>query len=90
MEHLYTAYVKEINREPFYFVKHFLLLTEVDNITPLLIGYGMHRVYEKACGIAGIKDAETQKAIRLQHLSSLPAKVVDLKTYSFSKKKKSG
>lgn len=90
MEHLYTAYVKEINGEPFYFVKHSLLLTELNNTEPLLIGYGMHRVYEKACIIAGIQDKALQNAIRLQHLASLPARVIDIKSYSFSKKKKSG
>lgn len=90
MEHLYTAYVKEINGEPFYFVKHHLLLTELHSSIPLLIGYGMHRVYEKACAIAGIQEVELQKAIRIQHLSSLPAKVIDIKTHTYSKRKKSG
>lgn len=90
MEHQYTAYVKEINGEPFYFVKHFLLLTELNSRVPLLMGYGMHRLYERACAIAGIQDKALQNAIRLQHLASLPARVIDIKSYSFSKKKKSG
>lgn len=90
MEHLYNAYVKDINGEPFFFVKHFLILNEVDNITPLLVGYGMHREYEKACNIANIKESDLQKKIRLQHLTSLPGRLISIKDYKISNRKKSG
>lgn len=90
MEQVYNAYIKEINAEPFYFIKHFLILTELDNSSPLLIGYGMHRVFEKACAIAGILEKETQQTLRRTIVPSSTIKVISLKDYDFSGQKESG
>ena len=83
----YQSYTKEINGEVFYFVKKFIVFTGFNDVSPLLIGYGMHRDFEKACRIAGVIEKDIQQKIR----TDLPtARVVEFKNYSFKGRKKSG
>ncbi len=63
MKHEYIAYTREINGQLFYFVKHHLVVPEVQNINPVLAGYGMHKEFDHACAIAGINDVEQRKII---------------------------
>ena len=87
IETKYQSYTKEINGEVFYFVKNLIVFTGFDNVSPLLMGYGMHRDFEKACLIAGITEKDIQQKIR----PDIPvAKVVEFKNYSFKGRKKSG
>lgn len=90
MKDFYNAYVKEINGEPFYFVKHLLVFSEFKNVAPVLVGYGMHQSFEKSCAIAGIKDAELQKQIHRESRPIPTGRIISLKNYKFPNQKKSG
>jgi len=67
MEHVYTVHTKLIHDTTYYFVKKMLTLPEFPGLADIVIGYGMHADFEKACNIAGIKD----RACRHQLLSEL-------------------
>ena len=60
MKTFYTAYARPINGTTFYFVKSFRTFPELDNVPPILNGYGMHTQFDKACEIAELYDKETQ------------------------------
>lgn len=64
MKNEYTAYTREIDGQVFYFVKHFMVMPELQNVQPVQIGFGMHLEFDKACDIASItKDAEERNKI---------------------------
>lgn len=56
MENFYTVHTKLLDGKTYYFVKKHLKLTEFKDAADLLVGYGMHSDFDKACGIAGISD----------------------------------
>ena len=61
METLYTAYIKEVNNQPLYFVKKFSSFPELENVEPVLDALGMHKNFYRACEMANIYDEEIIK-----------------------------
>ncbi|MDQ6845795.1 MAG: hypothetical protein M3Z92_15870 [Bacteroidota bacterium] len=73
MENFYSAYVRTVNGDAFYFVKKYQLFPELKDVPPILDSYAMHTNFEKACKIAMIFDKAIQKQLmtELQENSSL-------------------
>ena len=67
MEHVYTVHTKIIESKIYYFVKKLLTLPEFKGLADVVVGYGMHTKFEKACSIAGV----TETAIRNRLLNDL-------------------
>jgi len=65
MEHLYTVHTKLIEDKTYYFVKKILALPEFKGLADVVVGYGMHTDFEKACSIAGIDDIACRKQLLL-------------------------
>jgi hypothetical protein len=91
MENVYTSYTRKIASTTYYFVKRFVVFSDLKDVPPILDGYGMHTDFENACTIAGIKDIE----IKNQLLSGIEngqrqAKVIDLNDMSFLSPKAAG
>jgi hypothetical protein len=63
MEHVYTAYTKILQDKTYYFVKKLMVISEFKGLADVVVGYGMHTDFEKACSIAGINDADSRKKI---------------------------
>ena len=61
MENTYTAYIKEVNNQPLYFVKKFTSFPELNNVEPVLDALGMHHDFYRACDMANIYDEEIIK-----------------------------
>lgn len=83
MENFYTSYTKTVQGKTYYFVKKFLTFPEFNNVPNVLVGYGMHTDFDKACSIAMIHES----TIRLQLLNNMvngnniapeQAKVIDM------------
>ncbi len=68
MENFYTAYLRTVNGDTFYFVKKYQMFPEYKNVPPILENYAMHTDFEKACKIAMIYD----KVIQQQLMAELP------------------
>jgi hypothetical protein len=66
MEHFYTVHTKIIQDETHYFVKKIMALPEFKGLADLVVGYGMHTNFEKACSIAGLHDTATKQQLLLQ------------------------
>lgn len=56
MEQHYLAYTKTINSTNYYFVKKYTCYSEFKDTPAILVSYGMHINFEKACAIADIHD----------------------------------
>jgi len=56
MEYNYSSYTKLINNETFYFVKKYLLFPEWEEVSPVLVDYGMNVDFYRACSIAAINE----------------------------------
>ncbi|MEP7231101.1 MAG: hypothetical protein ABI691_12660 [Ginsengibacter sp.] len=67
MENFYSAYVRTVNGDTFYFVKKYQVFPEYKEVPPILDRYAMHTDFEKACKIAMISD----KAARQQLINDL-------------------
>jgi hypothetical protein len=65
MEHLYTVHTKLIEDKTYYFVKKIMALPEFKGLADVVVGYGMHTDFEKACSIAGIDDSAASKQLLL-------------------------
>ena len=63
MEHLYTADTKTIDGKIYYFVKKIMTLPEFEGLAEIVVGYGMHTDFEKACKIAGVMDVATKQQL---------------------------
>jgi hypothetical protein len=63
MEYLYTVHTKLIDDKTYYFVKKLMAFSEFKGLTDVVVGFGMHTDFEKACRIAGIDDAECRKKL---------------------------
>ena len=63
MEHYYIAYIKVIDKTPFYFIKKYKRFTEIKNAPSVLEKFGMHTIFDKACTIADIHDTETKEQL---------------------------
>ena len=87
MENFYTSYQKTVQGKTYFFVKKFLTFPEFNNVPNVLVGYGMHTDFDKACNIAMIHDA----TIKLQLLNNMggaveQAKVIDMLPVNFESK----
>ena len=87
MENFYTSYTKTVQGKTYYFVKKFLTFPEFNNVPDVLVGYGMHTDFDKACNIAMIEDTN----IKLQLLNSMAgavekAKVIEMMPVNFESK----
>jgi hypothetical protein len=63
MEHIYTVHTKLVENKTYYFVKKLMRLTEFKGLADVVVGYGMHTDFEKACKIAGVDDGEARKQL---------------------------
>lgn len=88
MKDSYEAYIKEVNGIPLYFVKHFLVFPDYNNIEPVVQGYGMHADFDKACSIAGILDPAIRKSILpVEPAEKMnEAKLIDISEYQAQKR----
>ena len=66
MEHVYTVHTKIIDDKTYYFVKKIMALTEFKGLADVVVGYGMHTNFEKACSIAGLHDTTTRQELLLE------------------------
>ena len=87
MENYYTSYSKVVQNKTYYFVKKFLTFPEFNNVPDVLVGYGMHTDFDKACNIAMIQETN----IKLQLLNSMTgavekAKVIEMMPVNFESK----
>jgi hypothetical protein len=72
MEHYYSAYTRTINNNLYFFIKKYIRYNEVKDTPAILEGFGMHTDFDKACNIAGIKDAELKEWLKAE---ARPSKV---------------
>lgn len=87
MEYLYTVHTKLIDDKTYYFVKKLMALSEFKGLADMVVGFGMHTDFEKACRIAGIDDPECRKKLLIEleerskpaELTNTPVKPVDKK-----------
>lgn len=84
MENFYTSYTKTVQGKTYFFVKKFLKFPEFNNVPDVLVGYGMHVEFDKACSIAQIFDQN----IKLQLLNSMTgaiekAKIIEMQPVNF-------
>ncbi len=63
MENFYSAYVKTVNGDTFYFVKKYQVFPEYKDVPPILENYAMHTDFVKACKIAMIYDKVVQQQL---------------------------
>lgn len=63
MENFYTSYSKIIQNKTYYFVKKYLRFPEFNNVPDVVVGYGMHTDFDKACTIATVHDSQTRKLL---------------------------
>ena len=87
MENFYTSYSKVIQSKTYYFVKKYLTFPEFKNVPDVLVGYGMHTDFAKACSIATIHD-ETVREQLLNNIGTNPeqAKVIEMHQVNFEMK----
>lgn len=63
MENFYSAYVRIVDGNSFYFVKKYQLFPELKGVPAILDTYAMHTDFEKACKIAMISDKAVQQQL---------------------------
>lgn len=63
MENFYSAYVRTVNGDAFYFVKKYQVFPEYKDLPPILDSYAMHTNFERACKIAMIFDKAVQQQL---------------------------
>jgi len=66
MEHFYTVHTKIIDDKTYYFVKKIMALPEFKGLADVVVGYGMHTNFEKACSIAGLHDTAKRQQLLLE------------------------
>jgi hypothetical protein len=75
MEYLYSSYTKLIDDNIYFFVKKTMTFPEFMGVPDVLIGYGMHTDFEKACSICGVdKNCRKQLLVEMEQrrLSMIP------------------
>ncbi|CAN5799934.1 hypothetical protein BH11BAC4_BH11BAC4_18080 [soil metagenome] len=87
MENFYTSYSKTVQGKTYFFVKKFLTFPEFNNVPDVLVGYGMHTDFDRACTIAMVQDTN----IKLKLLNSMTgafeqAKVIEMMPVKFESK----
>jgi hypothetical protein len=55
-----------IDDQTYYFVKKIMALPEFKGSADVVVGYGMHTNFEKACNIAGLQDTATRQKLLLE------------------------
>jgi len=79
MENIYNAYSKVIHGQTYFFVKKYLSFPEFNNVPDVLVGYGMHVDFDKACKIAMINNQEIKDRLRKMEQEQAPqAKIFNL------------
>ncbi len=73
MKHVYTVHTKMIQDKSYYFVKKLMVFSEFEGLANVVVGYGMHTNFEKACRIAGIHDSERRNQLLLEVEENNPA-----------------
>ena len=87
MENYYTSYSKVVQNKTYYFVKKFLKFPEFNNVPDVLVGYGMHTEFEKACSIATIHDPRIRQRLLNEMESTVEqSKVIDMHYGNFESK----
>lgn len=77
MQNIYSVKTRKINNQLFYFVKHHISFSEIEDAPQILSGYGMHPDFYKACSIANIEDESIVNELSSQVcLPGLPAKLI--------------
>ena len=66
MEHIYTIDTKMLQGKVHYFVKKIMVLPEFKGLADIVVGYGMHTNFEKACSIAEIHDEAARQLLLLK------------------------
>jgi hypothetical protein len=75
MEYLYTIHTKLIADKIHFFVKKMMTFPEFEGLDNVLVGYGMHTNFEKACKISGIHDIIIRKQLLSELEQRNPTKV---------------
>jgi hypothetical protein len=79
MNYIYESYFKTIKGEKHFFIKKYLRLIGIGDVSDVMEGYGMHTDFKKACLIAGIKELEIQQKIfDSMEVNKAEAKVINL------------
>lgn len=87
MEYNYSAYTKLINDQTFYFVKKYLLFSELKGSAPVLVNYGMHIDFYKACSIAAVKEGSVMTQLFNEAQETVQqAKLIDFSPVKLSRK----
>jgi hypothetical protein len=76
MEYLYTIHTKLVNDKLHFFVKKIMAFPEFKGLDNVLVGYGMHTNFEKACKISGINNITIRKQLLFEQEQRNPTKVV--------------
>jgi len=77
MEYLYTIHTKLVADKIHFFVKKLMAFPEFNGLADVVVGYGMHTDFEKACTIAGIEDMDARKKLFAEfELQSKPKEVL--------------
>ncbi len=66
MEHIYNIETKILQGKTHYFVKKIMVLPEFKGLADIVVGYGMHTNFEKACSIANVNDAASRQLLLLK------------------------
>ena len=87
MEYNYSAYTKLINNQTFYFVKKYLLFSELKDAAPVLVNYGMHLDFYKACSIAAVKESSLMTQLFKEAQETVQqGKLIDFSSVKLSRK----
>ena len=91
METFYTSYTKLLDYKTYYFIKKFSAFPEFKNVSPVLVAYGMHTSFDKACSIAGVTDAAIKQQLLAQaEQNTIRAKVIEISSSNFAEKSIAG
>jgi hypothetical protein len=87
MENYYTSYSKVVQNKKYYFVKKFLKFPEFHNVPDVLVGYGMHTEFDKACSIATVNDPMIRQKLLIEMEGNVEqSKVIDMHYGNFKNK----
>ncbi len=75
MENSYSAYVRTVNGDTFYFVKKYQVFTEYKDLPPFLDSYAMHTDFNKACKIASISGKAVQQLMDDLQINQAPSRI---------------
>lgn len=83
----YSSYTKLIDNQTFYFVKKYLLFPEWRGVAPVLVNYGMHTDFYKACSIASVSEPTLMIELLKEAQATIQqAKLIEFNSVKFSRK----